>query len=255
MLVYTTLFPAIRDLLVGASGPLYGALFTAVGATLLLGIVLATFRWEGVHPSAVGLSPTHARRAVVWFAATVVTANALLLVVAVLAADRWVFALAGVPPTVWVALALSQWVFVGLAEELAGRAYLQNKLVVLFSGERDLPRRTAAVLVMAVLFALWHVPQRLVGAGLSPEALPGALLALTLFALVLGVVYELTRNVVLVALLYGAMNLQPVFLLVHGSETWQAALSLLALFTPFLLGLLVSRRWLAGGLAWRTTPV
>lgn len=230
---------------------------TVVGASLLLVLALVVLRWEGLALAAVGLSASHVRRAVVWFAGVVLATNVLLLALSVTVADSWEFALAGVPPAVWVGLALTQWVFVGLAEELAGRAYLQNKLVALFGGERDLPRRSAAILVMAVLFALWHVPQRLLVAGRTPAELPAALLPLVGFAVVLGVIYELTRNVALVALVHGALNLPPVFLSVYGSADWQSVLLLVTLVTPALVGVYVYRRWTAVGDDGdpRTTPV
>jgi membrane protease YdiL (CAAX protease family) len=235
--------------------PWLGVGVTILGASLLLGLALAVLRLEGVGLAAVGLTRPLARRAVLWFAGVVVSVNLLLLVVGVTVADSWTFALAGVPPALYVGLAVSQWVFVGLAEELAGRAYLQNKLVALFGGERDLPRRAAAITVMAVLFALWHVPQRLVVAGRSPAELPEALLPLVGFALVLGVLYELTRNVVLVALVHGAFNLPPVFLSVYGSAEWQSMVLLAAIALPSLLWLYAYQRWFSVPPRGPTTPV
>lgn len=235
--------------------PWLGVGVTMLGASLLLGLALAALRAEGVGLDAVGLTPPLARRGVLWFASVVFTVNLLLLVLGTTVADSWAFALAGVPPMLYVGLAVSQWVFVGLAEELAGRAYLQNKLIALFGGERDLPRRAGAILVMAVLFALWHVPQRLVVAGRTLAELPGSLLPLVGFALLLGVLYELTRNVVLVALVHGALNLPPIFLSVYGSETWQSVVLLAAIALPALLGVYAYRRWLVTPPRRPTTPV
>lgn len=263
-LLATALLPVVTlagvaPLLTGPLGleptPWLGVGVTVLGASLLLGLALAVLRAEGVGLAAVGLTRPLARRGLLWFGGVVLTVNLLLLVLAVTVADSWTFALAGVPPALYVGLAVSQWVFVGLAEELAGRAYLQNKLVALFGGERDLSRRAGAILVMAVLFALWHVPQRLVVAGRTPAELPGALLPLVGFALVLGVLYELTRNVVLVALVHGALNLPPVFLSVYGSETWQSVVLLVAIALPSLLGVYAYRRWLAPPPRGPTTPV
>lgn len=263
-LVVAALLPVVTlagvvPLLTGPLGleltPWLGVGVTILGASLLLGLALVVLRAEGVGLVAVGLTPSLARRAVLWFAGVVLAVNLLLLAVGVTVADSWAFALAGVPPALYVGLAVSQWMFVGLAEELAGRAYLQNKLIALFGGERDLPRRVAAILVMAVLFAVWHVPQRLVVAGRTPAELPEALLPLVGFALVLGVLYELTRNVVLVALVHGALNLPPVFLSVYGSGTWQSVAVLVAVVLPSLFGLYAYRRWLAVPGRRPTTPV
>jgi membrane protease YdiL (CAAX protease family) len=263
-LVVAALLPVVTlagvvPLLTGPLGleltPWLGVGVTILGASLLLGLALVVLRAEGVGLVAVGLTPSLARRAVLWFAGVVLAVNLLLLAVGVTVADSWAFALAGVPPALYVGLAVSQWMFVGLAEELAGRAYLQNKLVALFGGERDLPRRVAAILVMAVLFAVWHVPQRLVVAGRTPAELPEALLPLVGFALVLGVLYELTRNVVLVALVHGALNLPPVFLSVYGSADWQSLVVLAAIALPSLLGLYAYRRWLTTPERRPTTPV
>lgn len=205
---------------------------TVLGALLMLGLAVAVLRWEAISLDRLGCSWRHALWGGGWFLGIVVGLNGLLLLAAVTVADSYEFTAGGQSVAVWLGFAVANWLFVGMAEELAVRGYLQNKLVVLFDGDSRFGRRVAGILLTAVVFALIHVPQRLVVAGLAVEQLPTSLALLAATAVVLGVVYELTRNLVLVALLHGAWNVPPVFLSIYGTQTWQGIALLLALALP-----------------------
>jgi membrane protease YdiL (CAAX protease family) len=148
------------------------------------------------------------------------------------------------PPLIAVT-AVVYWVFVGIGEELVARAYVQNKLVALLGGGRSRGRKALGIALAAAVFALWHVPQRLVVADLEPAELPGNLLVLFVVALAFGLVYELTRNVVFTGLVHGALDFPPIAVSVFydGGATWVQALLLVAIVAPFLLGTWAYRRW------------
>jgi membrane protease YdiL (CAAX protease family) len=119
-----------------------------------------------------------------------------------------------------------------------------------FSGDASLrfergSRLLVGFVLAAAVFALWHVPQRLVVAGLDPAQLPGNLLVLFVVALAFGLVYELTRNVVFTGLVHGALDFPPVAVSVFydGGATWAQILLLVAMLTPFLVGIWAYRRW------------
>lgn len=115
-------------------------------------------------------------------------------------------------PLAYLAAFGSSLLFTAIPEELLFRAYLQPKAIALAGGDT---RRAAAtgIAVVAVLFALFHLPRwfLLSGHGAGP-ALASRLLWLTLAGLTFGLVYALTRNLWLVALFHATMN-QPPFLL------------------------------------------
>lgn len=224
-------------------GPRIGG--TILGALLMLGLAIAVLRWETISLDRLGCSWRHALWGGGWFLGIVVGMNGLLLLAAVTLADSYEFTAGGQSVTVWLGFAVANWLFVGVAEELAVRGYLQNKLVVLFDGDGRFGRRVAGVFLTAVVFALLHVPQRLVVAGLAVEQLPASLALLAATAVVLGVVYELTRNLVLVALLHGAWNVPPVFLSIYGTQTWQGVALLLALALPVVVGVALYWRLVA----------
>lgn len=171
-------------------------------------------RWEGLDPADVGLS----RPNVVPGVALVFGIYALLNL---LGAGYLFLTGEGVAlslrepydtPVLFAAASVAYFAFNGIAEELAFRAYLQNKLIALLGGGSDRARKAAAIALGVGLFALWHVPQRVLIAGLdSPAAVAQSLVSVVVLGAILGVLYEYTRNVVLVGVLHGTFNFQPFF--------------------------------------------
>jgi hypothetical protein len=88
------------------------------------------------------------------------------------------------------------WLAIGPGEELLSRNVIQKHLYESFS-------RRSAVLVATVVFTIIHLPAY---ATAEPAAVFATLLRLFAISLVLGVVYERTRNVVVAALVHGTYD-------------------------------------------------
>jgi membrane protease YdiL (CAAX protease family) len=131
--------------------------------------------------------------------------------------------------------ASAQYVFVGPVEELAFRGYLQNKFASMLGLRRPRVETTLAVVGAALVFALMHVPTLLVLGNGGWGALPLLFASGVLF----GVIYALTRNLVMVALLHGVGNLWPLAVdpAALGWPNWGVILVLYALLVVFY------RRW------------
>ena len=94
-----------------------------------------------------------------------------------------------------------------------------------------------------LLFALIHIPQRvLIGGVTSPVAIAQSLLGIVLLGLVLGVLYEYTRNVVFVGVLHGTFNWQPI--VVAGAPV--SELALVVGIPVLVLTAWYYRRWASG---------
>ncbi|MBX0325857.1 CPBP family intramembrane metalloprotease [Halomicroarcula sp. F13] len=113
-------------------------------------------------------------------------------------------------PVLYLGALLSSLLFTAIPEELVFRSYLQQKCIAIAGGKT---RRAiaAGIVVAAVLFAGFHLPRWFLasGHGLSP-ALGGRLFGLTLMGLTYGIVYAISRNLWLVALIHATMNYPPV---------------------------------------------
>lgn len=189
-------------------------LFTATSVTFIALVAWATLRWEGLTPTDVGLTwqsvvPGVLTVLFIWLAVNVLGYGFLTL-------QGEVPAL-GIPAnttlTGWLANALVLWVFVGIGEEFAFRGYLQNKVIAHVGLESTRMRKAAGIAIASVLFSLWHVPQLGFVQGLAPVEMLPVLVVWATYGIVLGTVYELTRNVVLVGLFHGTFDLNPIFVL------------------------------------------
>ncbi|WP_254832767.1 CPBP family intramembrane glutamic endopeptidase [Haloglomus salinum] len=213
---------------------------------IMLSVGYVVLRLEGIRSRDVGLSWPHARSGTVWFVGIIIVLNVLLLLVAVVTGGQLSWSYTDQTPVLIIVYALINWIFVGIAEELVARAYLQNKLIALVCGGQGRFRKALAIVAAAVLFALWHVPQRLLVAGLDVPQLPLNILLLLVAGLVFGILYETTRNVVLVGLLHGAYNFAPIVANVRyateGSADIQFLL-LLAVAGPVIIGVWGYYRW------------
>ncbi|GCF15183.1 hypothetical protein Harman_31180 [Haloarcula mannanilytica] len=112
-------------------------------------------------------------------------------------------------PVLYLAALLSSLLFTAIPEELFFRAYLQQKFTALAGGTT---RRAvlSGVGLVSVLFALFHLPRWFLASGHGiGSALATRLFALTLMGLAYGVVYALTGNLWLVALVHASMNQPP----------------------------------------------
>jgi membrane protease YdiL (CAAX protease family) len=213
---------------------------------IMLGVGYGVLRLEGIRARGVGFSWPHARSGTVWFAGIIIVLNVLLLLVAVVTGGQLSWSYSDLTPILIIVYALINWVFVGIAEELVARAYLQTKLIALLGGGQSRFRKALAIVVAAVLFALWHVPQRLLIGGLDVSQLPLNLLLLLVAGLVFGVLYETTRNVIFVGLLHGAYNFAPIVANVRYASEGSADIQfllLLAVAGPVAIGVWGYYRW------------
>jgi membrane protease YdiL (CAAX protease family) len=242
--VYVT--PTLQHVFGLSSTDPWRVVLNVVPGVIILSAGYGALCLEGIRSRDVGLSWPHARSGTVWFIGIIIVLNVLLLLVAVVTGGQLSWSYTDLTPVLIIVYALINWIFVGIAEELVARAYLQNKLIAVGGGGRGRFRKALAIVVAAVLFALWHVPQRFLVAGLDVPQLPLNLLLLLVAGLVFGILYETTRNVVLVGLLHGAYNFAPIVANVRyateGSPGIQFLL-LLAVAGPVIIGVWGYYRW------------
>lgn len=113
-------------------------------------------------------------------------------------------------PLLYLAALFSSLLFTAIPEELLFRTYLQQKVTRLAGGTT---RRAvlSGIALVAVLFALFHLPRWFLASGHGvSSALAARLFGLTLMGLAYGSVYALTGNLWLVALFHASMNHPPV---------------------------------------------
>ncbi|WP_336338559.1 CPBP family intramembrane glutamic endopeptidase [Haloarcula brevis] len=112
-------------------------------------------------------------------------------------------------PLLYLAALLSSLLFTAIPEELLFRTYLQQKCTSLAGGAT----RRGALLgigLVAVLFALFHLPRWFLASGHGVGTpLAGRLLGLALVGVAYGSVYALTGNLWLVAVFHASMNYPP----------------------------------------------
>ena len=111
--------------------------------------------------------------------------------------------------SLWIASALVATFIVGPAEKLSARAYLQNELIALTCAGASRGRTAGAIALGALLFALWHIPQRAMVLHLRPVGTILDSLSLVPLALFFGILFAATRNVLLIGLIHGTINAVP----------------------------------------------
>lgn len=176
-------------------------LLTAGLNSMLLVLALVLLKKDGLSCRSIGLGKLSWVKGLLLFLAWWLAVTAADLV------GRWVIGLAGFSfiyeatiswnPVVFLELTCA-WLFVGFAEEIAFRGYLQNKLKAV-TGKKWL-----GIGLAALIFGLWHIPASMILRGTSlPGALPGAL-GLSLFSfLFLNLPYEWTGLLPFLSLFHG----------------------------------------------------
>jgi membrane protease YdiL (CAAX protease family) len=240
-LVSTSLLATVVPLYVYPNLGTYATL-VAMGLAFVLIAVVAwlVLRYEGLRVADVGLGQSDVAPGVLVIAGLYVFINAVAAAFAFYSSGTVRFTVPGdVSAGAWVAMALLQLLFVGIAEEFAFRAYVQNKLVALVGGGDNRVRKAGGILLGVLLFALWHIPQRVFGQGLtSPAEIIGTLMVVVILGTFLGVLYEYTRNVVLAGLLHGTFNWSFVFI-----ADVSADLAVLLAIPVFVALVWYYRRW------------
>jgi membrane protease YdiL (CAAX protease family) len=193
--------PATRILLaLGAFGPM------AILAWAIL-------RWEGIEPTAVGVEPRHLLPGIVLVVAIWLGAHLLTILWQVATGSP---VAVGIPPAItpadWYTSVIAQLLIVGIIEEFAFRGYFQNKFVALIGGGNNRRRKAIGILTATAIFALWHIPQRVIVQDAPVGSLPPMLIFLFLYGLFFGVMYDLSRNILFTGILHGTFNFQPIVL-------------------------------------------
>jgi membrane protease YdiL (CAAX protease family) len=114
------------------------------------------------------------------------------------AARHTIFDIAQDTPNLLLVLIPLSYLLIGPGEELLYRNVVQKSLYGTFS-------RPAAVVVASAIFAAVHVPAYS-SAGSTPLSILSTLLIVFALALVLGVTFERTRNVLVSAIIHGSFN-------------------------------------------------
>lgn len=212
----------------------------ALAFVAIAGAAWLALRYEGLTASDVGLGRRDVVPGVLVILGLYLFINAVAAAIAIYATGTFRFAVPGdASASAWVVMALLQLLFVGIAEEFAFRAYVQNKLIALVGGGQNHLRKAGGILLGVLLFAVWHIPQRVFGQGLSsPGDILGTLIVVVILGIFLGVLYEYTRNVVLCGLLHGTFNWSFVFVADVSPD------SAILIAVPVFIGLVwYYRRW------------
>ena len=93
-----------------------------------------------------------------------------------------------------------------MAEELLFRGYMLRRWREVFTGLAGWKGTALALVLTNLVFALWHVPQRLLSQQLDPAALAPSLVQLFIVGLLLSYFYLRSRNIVFTGLVHGGLN-------------------------------------------------
>lgn len=216
---------------------------------LLAALALALLRVEGVRPTDLGLSRSLLKPAVVTVAGVWLALNVLAAGLASATGNPWGLGVLVDLPVRWAGIPaprVTSLVFgflaVALVEEFVFRGYLQTKVVSML-GDGSRFRVGLGVVTAGLVFGAMHAPGAIV-AGASPRGVLGTVLFLSLSGVAFGVLYELTHNVYLVALLHVLGNNWPLV-----GDLWAlsgAALvaALVGVATIYAAGTVAYRYWM-----------
>ncbi|MFQ6059568.1 MAG: type II CAAX prenyl endopeptidase Rce1 family protein [Anaerolineae bacterium] len=224
--------------------PWVGVGATVLGASAIYALSWGILRWEGLRPANLGLSWAHALPGLLPVVGIWAGVNALAAVIGWMTSGTLSPGLLGeTSGLLWIATAVEQWLFVGPAEELGARAYLQNKLVALVGGGHSRWRKAAGIVAAAALFALWHIPQRLWVQEMPPSQAVLSAMGVIPIALLFGLLYEVTRNAAFCGLLHGTLNHQPFFFAGLEGPGWLSLATTLSGLALIAAAIWLYRRW------------
>ncbi len=208
-LIVTYMLPVV--LFLGASllplSDLFKYMFTAIGSLITLVIAFLAIRYDTVSLEEIGWTKEGLRQAT-----KAVAAGWLLWAILIISINFKM----GYPfeenfesplPKIIV-----QWLFVGIGEEMLFRGYIFTKLTQLFARIGQVWSTVAGVIVSSLIFATFHIPQRVFvqHMDLTPDALIGQMVPLFLAGMLLAWLFLRSRNVLFVGLFHGGMNAPPV---------------------------------------------
>lgn len=178
--------------------------FTVVFGLILLSIAVYVIKKEGITFTSIGLSPKKGMEAISLIVATWILFSIVLKVIL------------GVEGGLWnegrsIQIILTQWLIVGLGEELLFRGYI---LIYFFSFFASLSKTTkygTALCLSTLIFVIWHIPQRLWGLDQSlqnfdPGQVIASLIPLFFFGLLMCYLFIRTLNIILTGLMHGCWN-------------------------------------------------
>jgi len=251
-LLLAALYPGVSiglaDRVVGIEtlrGSVFGSLYTAASLVVFALLTWLLLRREGVSASDVGLDAERVRVAVLLVAGMWVVVNGVAVSVLSVFGDPTV----GVPRAdgsraAWMVEGLVQALFVGIVEEFVYRGYLQSRVVAAVGGSASRWLKALGVVLAATLFAVMHLPQRLLVSELTLRQAAANVPVLLVAGVALGVLYELTRNVALVGLLHGTvLNRTPLFVVSFEGPPAATGNLTLVVLVAVLLAVWLYRRW------------
>ncbi|WP_324759697.1 type II CAAX endopeptidase family protein [Haloarcula montana] len=197
----------------GSPSPLAGIAW----GVFLVGLAVGAFLVEGIEPRSVVPSVRSLGVALAAVAALWALYNAVASVLAIGGVPGFSAGASRVAahPLLYLAAFGSSLLFTAIPEELLFRGYLQGSVASLV-GERSRRATAVGISVVAVLFALFHLPRWFLMSGHGVGAdLAIRLLGLTAAGLAFGLVYALSGNLWLVALFHATMNQPPFLVTVH----------------------------------------
>lgn len=223
--------------------------WSAVSSAVQFVLALLILKYEGIDLRDIGLSRTLIVPALIAGGTVIIAINGAVAALGASAGDS--LAVGFFPlyqPLVpsfsaglLAASGVHAYLFVGPAEELAFRGYLQNKIVSLF-GKPTRGTRAGAVVLAAFSFGLIHIPIAFIGSDLSVSGVVGTVLLTGITGIVFGVIYELTRNLYLVMILHGFGDWWPIFV-DAGSVGWPNWGVIVLVYTLLVVAY---RRWGSG---------
>ncbi|RME13683.1 MAG: CPBP family intramembrane metalloprotease [Ardenticatenia bacterium] len=185
------------------SSDFFNYLYTAIGSLVFLLIALFAIRSDTVTLEEMGWSGNGLRQSVAmiaigWTIWTVLTVS-VNFKMGHLFSDSFKSSF----PKIVV-----QWLFVGIAEEVLFRGYIFTKLTHLFVKFGHIWSKVAGVIVSSLIFATFHIPQRLsvVGMELTLDGLVRQMFPLFFAGILLAWLFLRSQNVLFVGLVHGGMN-------------------------------------------------
>ncbi|GAP64329.1 hypothetical protein ARMA_2752 [Ardenticatena maritima] len=178
-------------------------MFTAIGSLVVLAIALFAIRNDTVNLEEIGWTKEGLQQTV-----KVIAVGWMLWAILIISVN---FKL-GYPFSENFESPLSkifvQWLFVGIAEEVLFRGYIFTRLTQFFAKTGRVWSKVAGVVISSLIFATFHIPQRIFvhGMELTPDVLMRQMFPLFLVGVLLAWLFLRSQNVLFVGLFHGGMN-------------------------------------------------
>ncbi len=177
--------------------------FTIGGSLALAILAFWALRRDRITFQTIGVTWKHCKQAMVLLVIIWGIAGGYRLL-KIYQSDQPLTLLWGMP----LSVIITHWLFVGLSEELLFRGYLFTRLRQLFTRQGRGLATGMAFLFSSLIFAIYHIPQRMIIAGfpLLSEEMLLSLVRLFLLGMILAWLFYRTTNGILVGLIHGGLN-------------------------------------------------